>query len=159
MVFKGTCSSYITIQNCNLGDRPIEMTSCAFLNIEENTFCNSEVAIILNNCYGQASIKNNFSSGVNRMVSVNDSMNLSPSISQSQKIQPQKIVAPICLSKKKDRTIEIKHKKIIQQLHSLEAEAKFIKNYKKVKFIRHIKANLGALNYEIAFKLYQSSLK
>lgn len=131
-------------------DKPIEITECGEFNISGNIFADAKEAIVLNNCRGKGSVKRNSAFNVNTLVTVSDS-NSQLSL-QVQNIESQQISDPISESKKLARKMEIKYKRLIQKLFSLEAENKFLKNHKQVRLIKDVKSNIGTARSHLLLK-------
>lgn len=146
----GTQYVYIRDNSFSDIDRPIEMTECGEFSISGNIFAGAKEAIVLNNCRGKGSVKRNSAFNVNTLVTVRDSN--SQLSSKVQNTELQQISDPISESKKLARKMEIKYKRLIQKLFSLEAENKFLKNHKQVRLIKDVKSNIGTARSHLLLK-------
>lgn len=147
------CSD-ISVSNCSFSgfDNCIEMHSCSNFNVSSNGFFNSNNALFLANCYGKASVRNNYAYNVNNLIKISDLKQhsfLKPSSSISRASKPSNTKK----NKKKHIVINVKFNKKIKELLNLEAQERFFHlNTKKADEVKIIKAKYGSLQSKKALK-------
>lgn len=148
------CSD-ISVSNCSFSgfDNCIEMHSCSNFNVSSNGFFNSDNALFLANCYGKASVLNNYAYNVNNLIKISDLEQhsfLKPSSSISRASKLSKIKEKLT---KNHAVINMKFNKKIKELLNLEAQERFFHlNTKKADEIKIIKAKYGSLQSKKALK-------